>query len=430
MTGPVRARIDGLLALIAAKDHAVRSFIDVGTDRAQADADARDRAPGQGPLHGLVFGVKDNLARAGAAWTAGIAGRRALKAAEDATAVVRLSGAGAVLIGGLNMEEAALGAVTDNPAFGRCNNPLLDGYTPGGSSGGSAAAVAAGFVDAALGTDTMGSVRLPAAYCGVAGLKPTTGLIGRSGLAYLSPSLDTIGPLAPHARDLWPISQALVAPDTGDPLSTAPPPEWYDAAGFEDLAGLRFAIPDQLGEVDIELPVRQGLERAARALHDLGGTTEWADLADWSPGRARRAGLLVVEAEGAEELADLMDQPGALSDHLHRLLVYGRDASPDKILDARAEIARAGSAANTALRDADFLVLPTAPQRAFPHGIPPPANQADLTALANFAGLPAVAIPAPLLDQRLPASIQIIGPAWSEARLLAVAALLQDALAK
>ncbi|MEM7189631.1 MAG: amidase [Pseudomonadota bacterium] len=419
--GRIVDQVEAALARIAERDADIRSFIHVDRDRALAEAGRQSI----GPLAGKTYAVKDNLARRGAAWTAGIAGRRNVVAEVDAHAVSQLQSAGAVLLGGLNMEEAALGATTDNPAFGRCMNPLMPGYTPGGSSGGSAAAVAAGFVEFSLGTDTMGSVRLPAAYCGIAGLKPTTGLIGRSGLLFLAPSLDAIGPMACRAADLWPVVQALAGADPEDPLSEDPPPGWEDADG---ASGIRIVIPEQISTVEIEPAIRTGLDLAVDALRDLGADVGGADLPHWSPGKARRAGLLIVEAEGADELADLMDQPGALSSHLVRLLAYGRDASPERVSEARAEIARAGDAALTALEQADFILMPTTPQRAFRHDDPVPSNQADLTALANFAGLPSVAIPVRLLGEALPASVQLIGPAWSEARLLSLAGVLQDRL--
>ena len=354
---------------IASEDPHLRAFIRVDAEDALAAARACDarRAAGErlSPLDGLTVAVKDNLAVQGKAWTAGIAGRRDLIADADSEAVVRLRAAGAVLIGGANMEEAALGAVTDNPAFGRCMNPLGEGLTPGGSSGGSAAAVAAGLADLALGTDTMGSVRVPAAYCGIAGIKPTLGAIGRRGLAMLAPSLDTIGPMAREIRLLRP---ALVAMGTAEARA-----EWSDTPAHTSLVGIRFLIPTQLETVDCETAVLTGLHRAREAILRLGGSVAELDLAGWHPGKARRAGLLVTEAEGADELAELIDRPDAISDHLRSMLIYGRDAPPEKLTAARAEISAAAQSVDRAFAGADAILLPTAPQRAFPHGTPVPA---------------------------------------------------------
>ncbi|MFK7941312.1 MAG: amidase family protein, partial [Paracoccaceae bacterium] len=169
------AEIKATLARIAKEDAYLNSFVRIFEFAALRDAKelhtaAVNDAP-HAPLSGLPVGVKDNFAVQGTSWTAGIKGRHDFVAERDATAVARLRTGGAILLGALNMDEAAFGAVTDNPVFGRCMNPLRNGFSPGGSSGGSAAAVAAGFIDLALGSNTLCSVRIPAAYCGVVGRK-------------------------------------------------------------------------------------------------------------------------------------------------------------------------------------------------------------------------------------------------------------------
>lgn len=419
----VLARTKAHLDLIAKNDPNIRSFIRVDVADALAAARAADqrRAP-LSPPGGLLVAVKDNLAVAGKPWTAGIAGRQDLIADTDAAAITRLRAAGAIIVGGANMDEAALGAVTDNPTFGRCINPLGAGLTPGGSSGGSAAALAAGFVDLALGTDTMGSVRVPAAYCGIAGIKPTFGAIDRAGLALLSPSLDTIGPMARDIRLLAPALRLLSNPGFFA--------EWPEHTGEADLSGLTFGTPVQVRDVACDDAILAGLQKASDAIRRLGGEVIQIDVKDWRPGKARRAGLLVTEAEGVVELADLLDTPGAISDHLRALLNYGRSAPAAKIAAARAEIAAAAQAVETAFQTVDAILTPTTPQRAFAHGDPIPANQADLTALANFSGCPAVALPVSLQGEALPASVHLMAPRRSDPRLLVWAEALADELAR
>ena len=156
----------------------------------------REATGGAGPLAGVTVGVKANIAVKDLPWTAGCEVFRERVASSDAAVVAELRDAGAMIIGMLNMEEAALGAKTDNPWFGKTFNPHKEGYTPGGSSGGSGAAVAAGLCDVALGTDTMGSVRVPAAYCGIYGFKPAQSAVSQDGLELCEPSFDCIGPLA------------------------------------------------------------------------------------------------------------------------------------------------------------------------------------------------------------------------------------------
>ena len=223
-------RTQGALEAIARTAN-LNIFLDLDADAARAAAKASDeRATPLGPMDGKLVAIKANLAVKGLPWTAAIIGLKDRIATQDAGAVARLRAAGAIILGTVNMHEGALGAVTDSPGFGRCANPLMHDHTPGGSSGGSAAAIAAGLADCALGSDTMGSSRVPAAYCGVAGLKPTDGLIGRSGLAFLSPSLDVIGPLAATVRDLWPVLAVLAGPDSGDPLVQPLPCDWPNLA--------------------------------------------------------------------------------------------------------------------------------------------------------------------------------------------------------
>ena len=417
-------KVEQALTRIEAENPALNCFIRIDADAARTAAKASDDRAAKGnalsAIDGLTVGIKDNLAVAGKPWTAGIEGRRAFIAAQDSAAVAALRAAGAVVMGGLNMEEAALGAVADNPHFGRCFNPLGTGLTPGGSSGGSGSAVAAGLVELALGTDTMGSVRVPAAYCGITGIKPTFGAIDRDGLAMLCPSLDTIGPMARDVSLLWAALTALAAESVPD--------NWYERTDRSDLSGLIFGIPKQLGQVDCEPEVLTGLKIAKQAIQDLGATVIEIDLPGWNPGKARRAGLLITEAEGAVELADLMERPGAISDHLYRLLEYGRNAPAEKLATARAEISAAARSTYEAWDKVDAMLLPTAPQCAFPHGSPAPANQADLTALANFARCPAVSLPVHLKDKVLPASIQLMAPMWTDGNLLKWTELLSKHL--
>lgn len=412
------------LALIDAENSRVRALTRVDRDEAIESSHESERRMADGkalsPLEGVTFAVKDNLAFEGKPWTAGIEGWRNRIAERDSEVVAKLRAAGAVLIGSANMEEAALGAVTDNRAYGRCINPLGEGLTPGGSSGGSGAAVAARFTDLAIGTDTMGSVRVPATYCGISGIKPTAGAVSNDGLALLCPSLDTIGPMARDTRLLWPALRAISNQSAVE--------NWAGKPDLTDLSGLTFGVPVQLDQVDCEPAMRAGLETAIEAIRRLNGSVERIDLNGWDPHRSRRAGLLVVEAAAARELADLIDEPGAITENLRSMLVYGRDAPTAKVEAAQVQIDAVGAVFNQALDQVDAILMPTTPQQAFPHGSPVPANQADLTAPANFAGCPAVALPLAVPGAALPASVQLMSRRWSDPALLAWAEVLSDAL--
>lgn len=421
-------RIADALERIADNDGRLKIITALAGETARRLASASDARRAAGglpePLDGLLLGVKDNIALAGMPWTAGLGAWRERMAASDATVVARLRSAGAIPLAMVNMHEGALGATTDNPHYGRTENPLAPGHTPGGSSGGSAAAITAGFVDAALGSDTMGSVRIPAAYCGVLGLKPTRGLVPRCGLTHLSPTLDTIGPLAGDFAALASLIRTMAGMDMRDRHSVPAPPGWNPALNGTEAGAISIGLPKQIDEVECEDAVLEGLETARVALEALGCRVSEVNLEGWSPGRDRRAGLLVAEAEGAVELAGALSIPGpdAVSDDLRALLDYGASIPSGRLVGGYARIQGAAAAASRALAEVDVLVMPTAPQRAFPHEGGVPANQADFTSLANFHGGPALAMPVPVPG--LPASVQLMGRHHAEPLLLGLGAAL------
>jgi aspartyl-tRNA(Asn)/glutamyl-tRNA(Gln) amidotransferase subunit A len=410
----------------------LHAFITLDDQGARAAARASDlrHAAGQrlGPLDGVPVAVKDNLAVCGLPWTDGTRAHANRIATADSAVVARLRAAGAVILGTLNLHEGALGATTDNPFWGRCQNPLAPGFTPGGSSGGSAAAVAAGIVPATLGTDTMGSVRIPAAYCGLWGLKPTAGLVPEHGLSHLSWTLDTIGPLGTCAEDLSVMIAVLAGPDPDSPGSRPLPPDWAPVVGPRSLAGARLGLPVCWADVDCEAVVRASFDALCARAGAAGANLVPIDLPEWDPGALRRAGLLVSEAEAAHlHGPDLAANPDGFSQTYRSALDYGARTTGQRLAGAYRKLVLAGHAARRALDGVDAILMPTAPQRAFAHGQPAPANQADFTALANAAGLPAVAFPLPAPDGELPCSAQLIGPVFGEGALLSLAKALHDA---
>lgn len=357
---------------------------------------------GTGPLAGLTVGVKSNIMVRNLPWTGGMGLHRGRIAERDALVVSRLRDNGAAILGSLNMHEAALGASSDNAFFGRTHNPHRIDHTPGGSSGGSGAAVAAGLCDIALGTDTLGSVRIPAAYCGVYGLKPTNGGLPSDGLAFLEPTFDCIGPLA-RSLDHVELAWRAMADWPGD----AGPFRY--ALLLKDLAG-----------VAVEPAVRAAYDAALAALPL---TADLLTLPD-APTEIRMAGFA---SAGRWLIGDLgreyrADNPG-LSDELKFFLSVCEAAPerPDVLLRTRAALV-------AALGTAGVLLLPTAPQAAFAHGTRAPASQADFTGLANIAGLPALSIPAGWSADGLPVGVQLVGPAGSELRLIALARTIDAAL--
>lgn len=418
------AATEAYLARIAAEDTRLHSFITVAAEAARAAAEESRRRwqAGRplGPLDGIPVAVKDNIGVAGLPCTAGTTAFRDRIPAEDAPVVARLRQAGAILLGKLNMDEGALGATGDNPVYGRCMNPLMPDYTPGGSSSGAGAAVAGGLCAAALGTDTMGSVRVPAAYCGIYGLKPTKGAIAGEGVVPLSFSLDCVGPLALSAADLEIIASSLL-----EPLPRA----FSTAVPSPSLSELRVGVPRQLDEVELTSEVRAAFGRFCDALRDAGATVVPADLASWHPGKARRAGLLVSEAEGAAYYKARLGAglPG-LSAAFASMLRYPEKAGVMRLVAAYETIETIRLDCLRAFADIDVLVLPTTPQTSFPHDSETPLNQADCTALANFVRGPAVSLPMPT-EGALPAGMQLMAPPDDDRRLLRIAVAVDRALA-
>ena len=357
----------------------------------------------EGALAGLTIGVKANVMVNGLPWTGGCEVFRNRIAERDAAVVAKLRAAGAVIIGTTNMEEAALGAKTDNPFFGATQNPHRPGYTPGGSSGGSGAAVAAGLCDAALGTDTMGSIRIPAAYCGVYGFKPAHTAVSQDGLEMTEPSLDTIGPLARDIDVLERVSRVIS--NFGGGVADGP-----------------VTIVKALGGIECDLPVLNAFEAAQLAL----GANAEIEL-PYPPSRIRFAGFIRASRFLAAHLADA--EPVKISPALAKLLTYGPKRSAADLAEDAQAIAETQAALKAALETYGAILMPTAPQAAFPHSKAAPANQADFTCLANIAGLPAIAIPAGWSNDGLPVGVQLMGKAGDEAGLFALARKLDAALA-
>ncbi len=359
-----------------------------------------DASGGAGALAGLSIGVKANIAVKGMPFHAGIGGWEDRRADADAEVVTRLRDEGAIIAGILNMEEGALGAKTDNPHFGPTQNPHRHGYSPGGSSGGSGAAVAAGLCDAALGTDTMGSVRIPAAHCGVYGFKPSTARVSQEGLIPAEPLLDAIGPLA---RDL----------DTLERVARV-----ISEFGENELDGQGATLVDHGVEIDADV---SAVFAATLAALDCEPKRE--SLSE-SNSRIRFAGFIKTSLTMAEDLEGVQ----GLSANLQKLLTYG-PGRPEKSLALDMDVLnQAKFEVEQIIKECGFVILPTVPNPPFPHAEPEPAAQADFTCLANIAGLPAINFPAGWTADGLPIGAQIIAPAGAEAGLFRLARQLDAAI--
>jgi aspartyl-tRNA(Asn)/glutamyl-tRNA(Gln) amidotransferase subunit A len=364
-----------------------------------AEASARRWAGGaqRSKLDGVPIAIKANIAVEGLPWHGGIEAYRDRVAERDADSVRRLRQAGAVIVGVLNLHEAALGATNDNLAFGRCHNPYRHGFTPGGSSGGSAAAVAAGLCAAALGTDTLGSVRIPAAYCGVFGHKPSHGLLPTGGVMSLSTTFDDLGVLASSARDLSAVLGVLA--------------NWDADCGYPDGVSepIRCAVVDLAGQVELDTSVRAAFEQAVEAAQAAGWRVDRLALDGWDAASLRRLSLLVVEVEAlAEHGAMLARNPLGFSPSLRGMLNWAARQAPDKVADAQAQLKSAVQGLRRQVSSFDAILTPTTAAPAFSFDVAPPHDQADFTVPANLSGLAATAFPLGVGSGDMPLSAQII----------------------
>ena len=402
----------------------INAYIDLRSglfqDQAQM-ADRRRRDGVIGRLDGIPLALKDNIDMAGWPTRAGLPTRER-PVEHDAHVVTRLRASGAVLVGKTNMDEGALGAAGDNPHFGATHNPHRHGYSAGGSSGGAAAAVAAGLAVAAVGSDSLGSIRIPASYCGVYALKPTHGEISARGLVPAARRLDAVGLLARSAGDLTVLLQVLAGYDADDARSRRRRvafalPDW-------EPGNLRAGLLPDLAAVGVQPEVIEVFEAAMARLRHALGDRRTVDFADWDFSRTRRAGLLLMEAEMLGTFAaDLADTAHPVSPRLRQLLGFAGSKSAadyavaDRVLDAATLKMR------RLFAQVDVLVLPTTPQGAFALDGPVPDSQADLTSFASLAGCPAVSLPMGTLPNGLPVGLQLVGARGSDLRLLELASV-------
>lgn len=399
----------------------LNAFIQIHQERAPAQAVQADRVLGSdrkgtvGPLAGIPVAIKDNIDEAGVACAAGCKAYRDRVPDRDAEVVRLLRKAHAVIIGRTNMHELADGVTSENPHFGPVHNPFKAGYHPGGSSGGSAVAVAAGCVPAALGTDTGGSVRIPASLCGVVGFKPTRALVSTSGVVPLSTTLDHVGPLTRTVRDAALMLNVLCpGPDT-DYLSACDTPPSSIRVGV--LEGFAVEADSEVGRV---------FAAALGVLEKAGATLEPVRI----PSLARSIKMLaaIYAPEAAQFHAErLKEAPEAFGEEVRKDLERGLRLDPQKKSSALGERVTLAAEVKDAFKNVDFLVCPTTPHPARPFGSPDPYTYLAFTCPFNLTGQPAVSIPMGRVSG-LPVGLQLIGRTNLDAALFSAAALFEEKL--
>jgi aspartyl-tRNA(Asn)/glutamyl-tRNA(Gln) amidotransferase subunit A len=433
-------------------DPALHAFLHVSSERALARAAEIDREPdADAPLLGVPVALKDNICTAGVPTTAASRLLEHYVPPYSAAVVERLERAGAIIIGKTNCDEFAMGSSTEHSAFGPTRNPWAPDRIPGGSSGGSAVAVAAGMVPLALGSDTGGSIRQPAALCGVLGLKPTYGRVSRYGLIAFASSLDQIGPFAASVEDLALAFTAIAGPDGRDSTSRDMPVPDYAAALSGEVRGLRVGVPRELLGAGVEAGVSRAFDAALDTLRDAGAVL--SDIALPHAPLAIPVYYLVANAEASSNLArydGVRYGPRAEAATLHEVYYRTRalfgaeakrrimigtfvlsagyyDAYYVKAQQVRALIRRDYEQAFAAV---DAVALPTSPTPAFRLGErtddPLQMYLADVfTVAANLAGLPAISIPCGTTDGGLPVGLQLTARPFDEATLLGAAVAVE-----
>ncbi|HQH96170.1 MAG TPA: Asp-tRNA(Asn)/Glu-tRNA(Gln) amidotransferase subunit GatA [Spirochaetota bacterium] len=415
----------------------------------QARESDRRRASGapKGPLDGIPVAVKDNIHSRGAATTCASAILEGYMPPYDATAVARIKESGGIIFGKTNLDEFAMGSTCENSSVRITRNPWDIGRVPGGSSGGSAAAVAAGIVPLALGSDTGGSIRQPAAFCGIAGHKPTYGLVSRYGLVAYASSLDQIGPLARDTFGCSLLLRVISGFDPHDSTSLSSPPDFAGISG-NALKGTRIAALPELFQEGVSPLVREQFENSLATLRNLGATVEQAPMA--SLHYAISAYYFIACAEAASNLSRYDGvkygyRSGSQRDYQEMLFTtrsrgFGREVKKRILLGNFVlssgyydEYYRKALKVRAYIRDDmmkllqkfDAIVIPTTPDIAFPLG----ESQSDpmkiylsdvTTVIANLAGLPALSVPAGMVHG-MPAGLQFIGRPLDDGRLIAMA---------
>ncbi len=466
IAAPVRAGersarevLDEHLAVVDARDGELHAFNLVLADEARAAAEAIDArvAAGEdpGPLAGVPVALKDNLCTRGIATTCSSKILEGWQPPYDATVVERLAGAGAVLVGKTNLDEFAMGSSTENSAFGPSRNPHDPTRVPGGSSGGSTVAVAAGMASIGLGSDTGGSIRQPAALCGVVGMKPTYGRVSRYGLIAFASSLDQVGPITTTVGDAATVFEVIAGHDPRDSTSIPELAPEVTPTLRDGVAGLRIGLVTELMGADgMADDVLARTREAAAALEAAGATVGEASVpaavygvtayylvapAEASSNLARYDGVRYGLRVDAANTADMNEasRTAGFGDEVKRRIMLGTYALSAGYYDAY--YGKAQKVRTLLIRDFqkayeefDLLLSPTTPTTAFPLG----EKTADpltmylndvCTIPSNLAGHPSMSVPFGTGDDGLPVGVQVLAPSLDEATMFRAAAVLEGA---
>lgn len=425
----------------------LNAYITVASEAALKEAERLDELARErkfkGPLHGLPIAVKDNLDTKGIRTTGGSKILAQWKPQQDAWAVEKLKKAGAIILGKTNLHEFAFGISTNNTNYGPTRNPYDKTRIPGGSSGGSAAAASASLCAAAIGTDTGGSVRIPAGLCGVVGLKPTLGRVGRGGMMHLSFTRDAIGPITRTVADSAVLLEAISGQDPRDPESSSQPIPNYVAFLKGDIKGKTFGVPRKYFFENIHPDTQMVMDDALKVLKDLGGTLKEVEIKNMEI--STPIGFNIVLAECVyliEGYLKAFDPEATIEKYAEQFgpdvknLIVGAKNKPVPgfvyAKSVREDRNKMIEELGRALSDVDALLLPTTPLPACKIGEDMETDllgkKVDpfLTFIKNcdpisVAGFPAISVPAGYSEEGLPIGLQVVAKPWEEGKLLGIA---------
>jgi aspartyl-tRNA(Asn)/glutamyl-tRNA(Gln) amidotransferase subunit A len=430
----------------------LNAYLTVTRDSALAAARESEKRIKQkrarGPLEGIPIALKDNIWTRGIRTTAGSKFLENFVPEEDATVTASLQRAGAILLGKTNLHEFAYGITTNNPHYGSTRNPWDTSRIPGGSSGGSAAAIAAGLCVASVGTDTGGSIRIPAALCGIVGLKPTFGRVSCLGVVALAPTFDHVGPLARTAADAALILGIIAGRDPLD-ASTLSQPRFKSFAGVRQLTQrmrpqfskkrpLKLGLPREYFFKGLSENVREAVKSAVQSFEELGAIVEEVSLPNINDGDDASTFIALAEATHYHQAQGWFPANSAqYGEDVRKRLEMGLDIRAADYIAAREVQNRVRAEFEAALKQVDAIIAPTVPITAPLIGenivqiesAEEPVRGAliRLNRPANFTGLPAISLPCGWSAQNLAIGLQLIGSAWGEEHLLVIAQLFEQA---
>ena len=367
-------------------------------------------------IDGKLFAIKPNIQVESFPFTGGIKDFQDLISNIDDPVIEMIKTNGGIIIGSTNMDEAAFGGDTSSSFYGRCINPINEYFTVGGSSGGSAAAVSSGLVHYSLGTDTMGSIRIPASYCGIVGFKPSQFVFNNKDLKLLSHTYDTIGFMSNNTKYI-------------NNLYDLYKKEYKHFNHYiKTNKTIKCLIPKEIFEDKLDEDVVIGFKYIISELKKYKIDIEIKSLKYWKPDNHRKSLLKIVENEGAFNLKTLLENKKSnISKNLRNSLLYGKNIEPLTLKDIKKELKQLKNQVALVFESYDLLIMPTTPQRAFDIKTNVPINQANFTSLANICDLPAISLPY-YYEGKLPYSLQLLASNMNDKFLLRISSYFEEIL--